>query len=60
MVDLNANNDIKCSACGSDFVEEMKSLQNNPVQTANSAPAQEAPSAPVRPQTAPVSPVQQL
>merc|ERR1712176_876161 len=45
MTDVNGNNDVSCSACGSDFVEEMRSLRDNPVQNA------------VEPQAAPESPM---
>jgi len=40
MIDLNANNETKCDACGSDFVEEMNSLRDNPVQNSNMAQAE--------------------
>jgi len=53
MIDLNRNNDVKCSACGSDFVEAMQSVHDNPIQNAR---VEEAPESPAfsRPLTAPV------
>merc|ERR1712038_974675 len=51
MIDVNGNNDVSCSACGSDFVEEMRSLRDNPVQN-SVAPPQET-----GPQEAPESPM---
>ena len=46
MIDLNRNNDVNCSACGSDFVEEMKSIERNPIQQER---VEEAPESPVIP-----------
>ena len=45
MVNVEGASDVKCSACGSDFVEELRSVEANP------APA--APQLPVQPQQQP-------
>ena len=33
MINIGSNSQIECSGCGSDFVEEMRSVQANPVQS---------------------------
>jgi len=43
MIDLNRSNDVTCDTCGSDFVEEMKSIETNPVQQQRVEGAPESP-----------------
>jgi len=38
MVDVDGSNDINCSSCGSDFVEEMRSIETNPQPARQNTP----------------------